>query len=53
MEGDNEVDGEMEDLKKEEEGTLALLVDSRLLHKDFIVDRFNLAISSYRKVQQF
>lgn len=52
MDDNIEVDGEMEDLKKEEEGTLALLVDSRLLHKDFIIDRFNLAIGSYRKVWQ-
>lgn len=46
----DEHDGEMEGLKKEEEDTLSILIDSRLLHKDFIVDKFSLALVSFRKV---
>ena len=47
---DEEVDGVMEDFKKEEEETLSFLIDSRLLHKDFIVDKFTLALVYFRKV---
>lgn len=45
-----EADGVMEDLNKEEEETLSLLIDRRLLHKDFIVDKFSLAQVYFRKV---
>lgn len=54
MEEDEELgmlaDGEMDSLKKEEDNTLSLLIDSRLLHKDFIVDKFSLALVCFRKV---
>ena len=43
---DDEVDG----LKTEEEETMALLIDRRLLHKDFILDKFTLALVYFRKV---
>ena len=46
----NEVDGD--DLKTEEEETLSLLIDSRLLHKDFILDKFALALVYFRKVSR-
>ncbi len=53
-EGEGEgLDGEMvdgDDLKIEEEETMALLIDSRLLHKDFILDKFALALVYFRKV---
>lgn len=45
-----EADTVMEDLKKEEEETLSFLIDRRLLHKDFIVDKFRLALVYFRKV---
>ena len=44
-----DVDGIMEDFNKEEEEML--LIDSRLLHKDFIVKQFSLAHVSFRKVR--
>ena len=50
---DEEEEGEeldMEGLKKEEDDSLSLLIDSRLLHKDFIVDKFSLALVYFRKV---
>lgn len=51
MEEEEELgDGEMEGLKKEEDDTLSLLIDSRLLHKDFIVDKFSMALVYFRKV---
>ena len=55
-EGDEEyegIDGEgvLEELKQEEEeGVLSLLVDSRLLHKDFIETKFSLGLVCYKKV---
>ena len=45
---ENDPDAEME----EEEETLSLLIDSRLLHKDFIVDKFRLALLNFRKVRE-
>lgn len=41
---------DMDGLKKEEDDSLSLLIDSRLLHKDFIVDKFSLALVYFRKV---
>jgi len=41
----------MEELKKEEEeGVLSLIVDSRMLHKDFAEAKFSVALFCYRKV---
>ena len=48
-EGDG-LDDEVEGLKTEEEETMALLIDRRLLHKDFILDKFTLALVYFRKV---
>lgn len=46
-----ETEGVMEELKQEEEeGVLSLIVDRSLLHKDFIVTRFTLALLYYKKV---
>ena len=43
----------MEELKKEEEdGVLSLIVDSRLLHKDFIEAKFSVALVCYKKVSE-
>ena len=42
----------MEELKREEEeGVLSLIVDSRMLHKDFIETKFTLAFVCYKRVR--
>ena len=50
---EEEVDEEETELNKDEDNTLSLLIDRRLLHKDFIVDKFVLAQVNFRKVRVF
>ena len=52
---EDEEDGDAldDDLKADVEETMSLLIDSRLLHKDFISDNFALALVFYRKVSPF
>ena len=46
-----EMEAMMEELKREEEeGVLSLIVDSRMLHKDFAETKFSVALVCYRKV---
>lgn len=49
-EDEDEPDAVMEDMKKEEEEALSLLIDSRLLQKDFSVNKFHNALVCFRKV---
>ncbi len=47
-----EEDRILEEIKKEEEEeTLSILIDSRLLHKDFISNNFTRALFFYQKVR--
>ena len=50
--GFDDADGDrvLDDLNKEDDDTLSFLIDRRLLHKDFIVDKFSLAQVYFRKV---
>lgn len=48
---DTDADRVLEDLNKEDDDTLSFLIDRRLLHKDFIVDKFSLAQVYFRKVR--